>query len=95
VPHIVEELIGREMVAAPPLEKDFPSSLTTGDKVAEVRSRVICPPSVGASVVVVCEPTEAQVFLSPSQESIARSSSARVVMTQCISYMMCHEKVVK
>jgi hypothetical protein len=37
------------------------------------------PPSVGASVV----------------EPVTRSSFVRVIMTQCISYVQCHEKVVK
>jgi hypothetical protein len=34
------------------------------------------PPSVGASVVVVCEPTEDLVLLSPSLELVTRSPSA-------------------
>jgi hypothetical protein len=38
VPHIIKELLGREMVAAPPLEKDIPSPQPppVGGKVAEV-----------------------------------------------------------
>jgi hypothetical protein len=58
----------------------------SGGKVAKVSS-AICPPLVGASVVVVREPTEAQVLLSWSQES--------VIMTCWISYATCHGKVVK
>jgi hypothetical protein len=51
------------MVAAPPLDKDIssPQPLVVGCKVVEVRSMAVCTPgftSVGASVVVVREPTE-------------------------------------
>jgi hypothetical protein len=77
VPCIVKELLGHERVAAPPLDKDFPSPPTVcvwgGGGVAEVRS-IICPSSVEASVVVVHDPTEAQVLPSQSQEPVARSS---------------------
>jgi hypothetical protein len=41
------------------------------------------------------QPIEVQVLLSPSQESATRSSSVRVIMKQCSSYVKCHEKVVK
>jgi hypothetical protein len=56
---------------------------------------VVCPLSMEASVVVVHEPTEAQVVMWPSQVPVTRPSSVQVVMTQYISYARCHGKVVK
>jgi hypothetical protein len=55
------------------LPKSSDSVCVWGGEVAEVRS-IICPSSVEASVVVVHEPTEAQVLPSQSQETVARSS---------------------
>jgi hypothetical protein len=65
--------------------------------VAEGRSVAVSthgPPSVGASVMVVHEPTNALVLLSSSQVSVTKLSSVEVTMTQCIRYVMCHGKVV-
>jgi hypothetical protein len=100
VPHIIKDLHSREMVASPLLDKDIlsPQPPVVGGKEAEVQSVVVCTSrslSVGASVVVVHEPTEELVLLSPSPELVTRSPSTQVVMTQCNSYVECHEKVVK
>jgi hypothetical protein len=68
-----------------------------GGKVALGHSVAVCASSrllVGTSVVVE-GPTEVQVLLSPPQEPVTRLYSAQVIMTQCISYVMCHGKVVK
>jgi hypothetical protein len=52
------------------------------------------PPSVGASVMVVCESTDAPVLLPPSEVLVTRPSFVQVAMTQCIRYVMCHGKMV-
>jgi hypothetical protein len=44
---------------------------------------------------VVHQLAEEQALLSPSRELVTRSSFVQVIMTQCISYVQCHEKVVK
>jgi hypothetical protein len=71
VPHVVEELLGREVVAPPPLPsfKDIPCPLAMGGKVVEECPMVVCtpsPPSVRVSVVV-HQPATVQVLVSPSQ----------------------------
>jgi hypothetical protein len=70
VPHVVEELLGREVVAPPPPPsvEDIPCPLAMGGKVVEC-PMVICtpsPPSVRVSVVV-HQLATAQVLVSPSQ----------------------------
>jgi hypothetical protein len=80
VPHVVEELLGREVVAPPPTFppsstpplpsfKDIPCPLAMGGKVVEECPMVVCtpsPPSVRVSVVV-HQPATVQVLVSPSQ----------------------------
>jgi hypothetical protein len=70
VPHVIEELLGREVVAPPPpLVEDIPCPLAMGGKVVEECPMVICtpsPPSVRVSVVV-HQLATAQVLVSPSQ----------------------------
>jgi hypothetical protein len=94
VPRTIEELLGCEKVAAPPLDEGIPSPPAAGGKVTRGTVPTPVPPSMGASVEV-RQPTEEQALLSPSQESVTRSSFVQVTMTQCISYALCHEKVVK
>jgi hypothetical protein len=97
VPHIIDELLGRELVAPPPLTVVIPSPPSVEGRAVEGRSVAVYahdPPSVGASVMVVHEPTDAHVLLPPSQVSVTRSSSVQVAMTQCIRYAMCHGNVV-
>jgi hypothetical protein len=51
VPHVVDELLGRELLVAPPLVEDILILQRWGDKVVEGRSVVNCapePPSVEA-----------------------------------------------
>jgi hypothetical protein len=97
VPRFIEEFLCHEMVAAPFLDMDVPCSQDVGGKVALGHSVVICGSGrslVGTSVVVE-GPTEVQVLLSLPQEPVTRLYSAQVIMTQCISYVMCHGMVVK
>jgi hypothetical protein len=63
VPHIIKDLLDREMVADPLLDKDISSRQppVVSGKVMEVQSIAVCTSkslSVGASMVVVPEPTE-------------------------------------
>jgi hypothetical protein len=63
VPHIIKDLLDREMVAGPLLDKDISSRQppVVSGKVMEVQSIAVCTSkslSVGASMVVVPEPTE-------------------------------------
>jgi hypothetical protein len=44
VPCVVEELLGRELVVAPPLDEDIQSPSTVEGKVEEGRSVAICAP---------------------------------------------------
>jgi hypothetical protein len=44
---------------------------------------------------VIHQPAKEQALLSPSREPVTRLSFVRVTMTHCISYVQCHEKVVK
>jgi hypothetical protein len=86
VPRTIEELLGYEKVAAPPLDEGIPSPLAAGGgKVVRGTVPTPVPPSVGASVVV-RQPAEEQALLSPSREPVTRSSFVRVAMTQFISY---------
>jgi hypothetical protein len=57
VPHVVEELLGRELIASPPSTEDIPSppAVGGGGRVAEACPVVTCassPPSVRALVVI-------------------------------------------
>jgi hypothetical protein len=42
VPHIIEDLLGREMVTAPPLDMNISSPLAAWGGMAEGRPMVIC-----------------------------------------------------
>jgi hypothetical protein len=98
VPRTIEELLGCEKVASPPLDEGIPSPPAArgrgGGKVVRGTVPTLVPPLVGASVVV-RQPAEEQALLSSSRELVTRSSLVRVTMIQCISYTQCHEKVVK
>jgi hypothetical protein len=87
VPHIIDELLARWLVAPPPSTEVIPSPPSVEGRVMEGRSVAVCalgPPLVGASMMVVREPIEAHVLLPSSQVPDTRSSSIQVAMTQCI-----------
>jgi hypothetical protein len=97
LPRIINELLGRELVAPPPSFKDIPSPPRVEGRVAERCSVAVCTPGpllAGASVLVVRDPTEAHVLLPSSQALETRSSFVQFAMTQCFQYAMCHGKVV-
>jgi hypothetical protein len=84
VPHIIDELLGRELVTPPPSTEVIPSPSSVEGRVVEGCSVAICahgPPSVGASVMVVHKLTDAHVLLPPSQVLLTRPSSVQVAMT--------------
>jgi hypothetical protein len=76
VPHIINELLGREMVTAPPLDTPSPQPLAGGGGARCQRCDQCTPgpPSVRASVAVAREPTEVRVLLSTSPKLVTRSS---------------------
>jgi hypothetical protein len=78
VPHVIEELLGRELVVASPSTEDIPSPPTVGSKVAVVRA-----PSEAHILL----------SLSQNQDPETRSPPIQVAMTHWIRDESCHGKV--